>query len=647
MFGVSPLQQYLLPLDDGRLQALSIAWDARPATAGGQRWYHLYPEQSIDHRDPLHWTGPYQNWNARCAECHSTNLEKNYSAVDRRYDTRFSEEDVACEACHGPGSEHVRLARAGETVAGEASGLLALARRGVWTLDAGQDIAQRSAGAGGGQQLDTCGRCHARRGNLGTYRHGQPLSDTHRLSLLGEPLYFHDGQIRDEVYVYGSFLQSRMHRAGVVCSDCHEPHSNAPRLDGNAVCTQCHRAAVYDAPAHHHHDPGDESARCVSCHMPARTYMGVDARRDHSLRVPRPDLTAMIGTPNACNGCHAEKDALWAVERMRDWGWSPAETGTHPALAMEAATRGDARGVPRLLTLARDTAAATIWRATALERGAALAAPEALRLAEELLLSTEPLLRVTAARSLGALPPGARLRALYPLHGDPVTGVRMAVAAALADAPLSELDAGQRNALLALFDEYLAIQARHADMPSVQVQLGLFHLARGNPTAAEQAYREALRQNPQVLPARLNLADLLRAVGRDAEARELLQEALAFAADSGDLLHALGLLEARAGNREQALRYLGDAAGRETGGHRDRFVHAVALHDYGDGAAALAQLRALHRALPAQEQVLLALVNYSAELGNRAAARDYAQRLLALAPDNPTYRQLAARFQAR
>jgi cytochrome c553 len=79
VFGVYPLQQYLLPLDDGRLQALSIAWDSRPAEEGGQRWYHLYPDEAIAHDDPLHWTGPYQNWNTRCAECHSTDLHKNYT----------------------------------------------------------------------------------------------------------------------------------------------------------------------------------------------------------------------------------------------------------------------------------------------------------------------------------------------------------------------------------------------------------------------------------------------------------------------------------------------------------------------------------------------------------------------------------------
>ena len=242
VFGVYPLQQLLLPLAGGRLQALSIAWDARPAAEGGQRWYHLYPDEAVDHRDPLHWTGPYQNWNTRCAECHSTDVDKGYDPVARSFDTRFAEEDVACEACHGPGEAHVTRARDGLPVSGADSGLFGLRDRGDWSFAEGSAIAVRSGTPAGATQIDTCGRCHVRRGTLGAYRHGQPLSDTHRLALLGEPLYHHDGQILDEVYVYGSFLQSRMHLAGVVCSDCHDIHSsvhisNALTSDATTVLT--------------------------------------------------------------------------------------------------------------------------------------------------------------------------------------------------------------------------------------------------------------------------------------------------------------------------------------------------------------------------------------------------------------------------
>ncbi|MEL7046484.1 MAG: multiheme c-type cytochrome, partial [Pseudomonadota bacterium] len=344
VFGVYPLQQYLLPLEGGRLQALSVAWDSRPDSEGGQRWFHLYGDEPISHDDPLHWTGPYQNWNTRCAECHSTDLHKAYDAGTNSFATIYAEEDVGCEACHGPGARHRELVEAGRGSETEFAGLkLDLAARGEWLFDDDSPIARRAAMSPAQTQIDTCGRCHARRSTLGAYEHNRPLADTHRLALLGSPLYHHDGQILDEVYVYGSFVQSAMHQAGVVCSNCHEPHSNELRAPGNGVCAQCHRPDVFDRVEHHHHEVGSRAAQCVSCHMPSRTYMGVDDRRDHSMRVPRPDISAMTGTPNACNDCHRDETATWAVRTLRGWGVSFRDSGSHPAVAMSQADRGDAR----------------------------------------------------------------------------------------------------------------------------------------------------------------------------------------------------------------------------------------------------------------------------------------------------------------
>src|SRR3546814_10837976 len=113
----------------------------------------------------------------------------------------------------------------------------------------------------------------------------------------------------DLVYVYGSFLQSKMHQNGVVCSDCHNPHSLKLKLPGNATCTQCHRASVFDTSAHSHHKPGSDGAQCVNCHMPTVTYMGVDARRDHSFRLPRTRPEANTGSADDCGACQRDRNS--------------------------------------------------------------------------------------------------------------------------------------------------------------------------------------------------------------------------------------------------------------------------------------------------------------------------------------------------
>jgi predicted CXXCH cytochrome family protein len=318
-FGVRPLQQYLIEFPGGRMQALSIAWDSRPKAEGGQRWFHLYPGQNIKAGDWLHWTSGGQNWNFTCAECHSTNLRKGFDARTDVYKTTWSELNVSCEACHGPASNHVAWAKKeGDWQALASTKGLAIAldeRKGAsWNPSADTGTARRSAPRSSSRELDTCARCHARAARLSDdYVHGKPPLDTHRLALLDGNLYWNDGQMREEVYNWGSFAQSRMHAQGVTCSDCHDPHSLKLRAPGNAVCAQCHQPAKFDAPSHTHHAAGTPGAACTACHMPTTNYMVVDARHDHSLRVPRPDLSAKLGVPNPCNACHRKETPQWAA----------------------------------------------------------------------------------------------------------------------------------------------------------------------------------------------------------------------------------------------------------------------------------------------------------------------------------------------
>ena len=334
-FGIDPLQQYLIEFPDGRIQALSIAWDSRPKDQGGQRWFHLYPNEEIKHDDALHWTKLNQNWNFMCAECHSTGVRKNYDAANDRFHTTWTEISVGCEACHGKGSRHVNWAHSQRSWFGKdedpRKGLLRLPERTRRRHLAARSQERQSAAqrrprrdAQGGRDLRAV-PCTTRRilGRLGSgttvVRHSYGLA-------LTRGLYHADGQMLDEVYNYGSFKQSKMFAAGVTCSDCHEPHAAKLRAPGDGVCLQCHASDKYEAASHQRHEGRFAEVTCASCHMPVSTYMVVDKRHDHSLRIPRPDLSVKLGTPNACNNCHADKSAQWAADAIEQWH-GPARKG--------------------------------------------------------------------------------------------------------------------------------------------------------------------------------------------------------------------------------------------------------------------------------------------------------------------------------
>ncbi len=529
-FGVTPLQQYLIELPGGKLQALGATWDSRPASEGGQRWYHLYPEETVPAGDPLHWTGPNQRWNSMCAECHSTGLKKGYQPAEDRYETTWSEIDVSCEACHGPGSNHVAWAK-GDRGDGSRLTLAAAAR-----------------------EIDTCGRCHARRSPIAeTVEPGQPLLDSHLPVLLDEGLYFADGQIREEVFEHGSFLQSRMYRAGVTCSDCHEPHSLKLRAEGNALCGRCHSPAKFDTPDHHRH----ADAQCVDCHMPARTYMGVDARRDHSLRIPRPDLTVKIGTPNACNGCHEDRSPAWAAQQVA--AWSGSSPRPHYGEAIHAGRAGLPGAEVALAALAGDPAQPAIARATALSllRGYRSHAAGALPVLQRALDDPDPLVRLAAVTAAEGLDPAERPRLIASRLRDPVRATRIEAARVLAAVPPEMLGLADFQAALA---EYRQAQEVNADRAESRLNLSWLRAREGDLAGAEAELEAALRLDPSSVAARVNLADLRRQQGRDAEGERLLLRAAELAPGDARVRYALGLLLIRTGRMAEAVDQLGRAA---------------------------------------------------------------------------------------
>ena len=638
-FGVEPLQQYLTRFPNGRFQALSIAWDSRPLEQGGQRWFHLYPDELIDHTDPLHWTGAFQNWNGTCAECHSTNLQKNFALEEDLFETSFSSMDVDCEACHGAGSLHVQ---APESFPLE----LPSDTEAHWLFLGRARIAQRVPALEDAAEVEVCAQCHSRRNQFtDDYHPGDPLLDAFRPSLLDANLYHADGQILDEVYVYGSFLQSRMHAAGVTCSDCHDPHSTELRFEDNALCSQCHLASAYFGPTHHHHARESPGSACVSCHMPAETYMVVDPRRDHSFRVPRPDLSVALDTPNACNGCHQDETAQWAADIVAEW-FPEGRSGTpHYGQAIHAAREWSVERGPLLSALVSDPSAPVIVRATAVRLLTAQLDDAVLGAIAEALQGTEPLLNLAGLEALESAPLETRVGLGQRFLTDPLRALRISAAAALLPAR-AQLSERRRDDLDNALAEYWTAQQFNADRADGLFNIGNTLAQWGRLDEAERTLQAVIDKAPHFTAAYINLADVYRQTGREGQAESLLRSAVEANPLDPAGHFALGLSFVRSQQLAAALEALDEAASLAPDNPYYQYVTGVALNSTGQREAGLARLRETHARFPGHRDTLLGLATIHRDGAELEQAELYARRLLQLSPADADARALLAELEA-
>ena len=611
VFGVEPLQQYMVEFDRGddmpdsqiaRLQVLRISWDTIE-----KRWFYLRPpdvDDKLAADDPLHWTGVAQRWQTMCADCHSTNLQRNFDARTSRYHTTFSEIDVSCEACHGPGSLHIELANSKSL---------------FWDRHYKYGLA-RLKGKDPEPQLQACAPCHSRRGVLdAAFKPGDEFCDHYSLELLQDSTYFADGQIKDEVYVYGSFIQSRMYHKGVRCTDCHDPHSLELKHPGNETCTSCHQHAAgkYDVPSHHHHLPGTPGAMCVNCHMPHRTYMDVDPRRDHSLRVPRPDLSVKLGTPNACSSCHVEDqiesidpqtgsalqeyadwleasaagneqvaEAIratdqWCDQACEKWYGADRKKPSHfsePIVAFrESVQTGDnvEQSIREMLTLAlqSDDQAPAIARASALSElaaaGVANAIPTARRLLDD--VNEHPIVRAAAINLFFRAQPDEIRKALMPHVDDDSRLVRTeATRVLVASGAYQRLRPSDTTRVdLALREVHDALMVA-SDRAGAHMGWAALCEGQGRNSEAITAYETAIRVEPNMAGPRTNLASLLERLGQQSRNPQLLARAdqlraaelpllgrdADLAPDNASVQHRYGLALYLAGEMDKAMERL-------------------------------------------------------------------------------------------
>ena len=514
-------------------------------------------------------------------------------------------------------------------------------------------LVQRTSGIGNRELVELCAPCHARRSELGGWAHdGAALLDSHLPTLLDEGLYHADGQILDEDYEYGSFLQSKMYRMGVRCTDCHDPHTAKRLKEGNALCTRCHDARTYDGEGHHFHKAvwqgkPSKGVLCESCHMPTQLYMVVHARHDHSIRVPRPDLSKALGVPNACGnaGCHADKGIDWIVGKYDAWYGKARKP--HYGTTLAAGRRGEPTALEGLVRLADDLLSPVIVRATVLSRLVAYPGPEADAALRRALVDEEALLRRTAIVTLRIADPKERVARLAPLLADPVRAVRLDAAAALAGTPPDLLKPYQSEALAKGLAEYETAMEYMLDFAGNAHNLGNLWTRRGDPAKAEAFFRRAIAVDDLFFPAKSNLAVLLAQQGRNDEAEKLLREVVAAYADNAEAAYSLGLLLAEKGDFAGSASFLAKAADALPRDARVYYNAGLALARAGredEAERALKRAVELDRTSP---DLLFALGEFLLRRGRFAEAESYADRLLATRPGDANARALKSLAASR
>lgn len=565
-FGIFPLQQYLTALPDGRLQSLPFAWDSRSKTDGGQRWFHLYANEKIAPGDVLHWQSPSHNANHMCLECHTTNYEKKFDATNSQFHSTWQETGVGCESCHGPGSTHISWARSPDKSAFANKGWdikLTSGASELWQHQTTTEKAKRLQ-ASDDIQVERCAQCHSRRSRIATGNHEKFLLDAFTPALLDENLYHADGQIQDEVYEYGSFLQSRMHEAGVTCSNCHNPHSGKIKIEGNGLCLQCHNNS-YDSEQHHLHKTKTTGSFCVDCHMPTTTYMGVDKRRDHSLRIPRPDLSEKLASPNACTQCHRNKTAAWATKKLSDKYGSHWQQ-PHYGEILQQARLGEPAIYDAIEKLINDKTSPAIVRATATSLLPNFHTRDYRPLIDSALRDDSGLVRLGALRAAENLPPQDTAM-LIPHLQDPLRAIRIESARLLAGATDIQRNSSYQNAR----QEYINSQTINNDRAPSLVNLSALAIHEQRWGDAEKLLQDAIKKEPYYIPASINLADFYRTRGRDTEGKQILQNAMQQAPDNADLQLAMGLWMVRNSTTNEAVSYLQRAASLS----KDPYFHYV------------------------------------------------------------------------
>ncbi|WP_291865643.1 multiheme c-type cytochrome [Maribacter sp.] len=616
-FGVFPLQQYLIAFPNGSYQCLMVAWDSNKNI-----WFNLQPNLVIEHNEWMHWSGGSMSWNSMCADCHSTNLQKKYDSNTQSYETTYSIINVSCEACHGPASKHVEFYKnkSKSTVPPE----LYMTKN----MDS-KEVVQK------------CARCHSRRTQHTDYfDYTGHYLDHYAPSLIIDPLYELDGQIKDEVYVYGSFVQSKMYHNNVSCKDCHDVHSLKLKKQGNDLCLSCH-VPTYNEPEHHFHKKDTPASLCINCHMDGKTYMGNDYRRDHSFRVPRPDQSIKYDTPNACNKCHTDKSPVWASNFLKLKFGEPDQN--HYSNLLLEGTNGNFDAYHSIL---KNSNYPEIIRATALYNYANQNLSEQdINNILHFINDSSPLVRKEAVAVLEKINANEYTNNyIQPLLLDSIRSVRISAAQFYA---ANNIPLPQNREYKKANKELKNSLENNSEFPSGQHKIGLLHAAKGDITAAEKAYRNAIFIDNYYNLSRLNLALIVYNQGKTKEAEELYLKVASQEPHSSYPHFMLGLLYNEINQPQKSIQYLKLATEKKPILINAFYNYGIKLQEQQKYKDARTVIEKGLKEVPNSERLLYLKVINQINTNNTQGAKNTTLFLLESFPDNPAYKQLLDNINSR
>ena len=634
-FGVRPLQQYLIPFENGKYQCLPIAWDTDK-----KRWFDMagmvYSEEDLKPTSWFYWTNQSQNWNGMCAECHSTFLQKNYDLEKDSYNTTWSDINVNCEACHGPSSEHLDWAKLPE---------------GSRSFDGNLGLVLKTSSTTSKQYIEACAPCHSRRTSLGVEDHrSSDFFNKYRPQLITPPLYFSDGQILDEDYVFASFTQSKMYMHDVRCNDCHDSHSLKLKFDGNALCTQCHRAEEYDTYQHHFHKyanekgepvknkfgdivPVGEGALCKSCHMPARYYMGIDYRSDHSFRIPRADHSIKFDVPNTCNDCHADKNYQWSENYIKQY-YGERKKISYGGLLSEGYLQEEVADTS-LMQLIKNDLYPEIVRATAIQYLSSYSDKESNELIKSMLDNPEPIIRESAVNAFKENNIMDLISTLSPILDDPIKIVRLAAATRLFELDKSFFSDSLYTKLSLVMEEYLNSILYTSDFPSGRYNLANYYSRKGDLVKAEKYYEDAIRMDNLLYPAKSNLALLYYSQGKLKQAEKLFIDLINNHTEYSEGNYYLGLLYAEQGKYREAANSLEKAVFQKDANPRAYYNLGLIYQYLKENKKAESALLKCNSLVPNNFDFIYALSDYYLKQKDYSRALQYANELKLKFPSKP------------